>query len=280
MAVLRGLRGSFRGLRGSFPLALLSSVVLSQTVSIQKPSGLLIADDARSTVMQGIARAAQGPVEVLGDYTCLQKTHRIWTLDGREAQRDSVQLEVGIIKGVEVFGPPGGILAATSPARLLGPGVNTTGDLLMHTRSIVALQMPTITTIAATRKGGTDLLVVSFSQEADSSDLYLTGSGAPVKVGYEGSYAVESTSKELRWLRFRAVRVPETTSIRSYEAKLSYRAKGQPVPEAAETRVLFSSGHTVELRTSWTHCSEFFVSSSIRFGASHQPSAPAGNPVK
>ncbi len=227
-----------------------------------------------------LARQVKAESDGLTNFTCLQATRRERSTAGKAPRRtlDFVRLEAGVVNGREVYGWPGEELSSDSPDMQSLTGTSASGAMYGHTRSIVAERVVRIRHVEAERGEW----IFSFVRDALGSDLKIVGNGQTTFAGYEGSFAVDSAAKRLRWLRLAARDISIATGIRSTETTLRFSQTAEPplslLPEAARTVVEFWSGERSILLSTWSNCSQYQVESAVRFEAETAPAA-AGPPA-
>lgn len=197
--------------------------------------------------------------------TCLETLRRTALVPGRLPESDQIQLEVGAVNGVEMFGRPGGDLTTTTPSQVVAYGASTSGELFLHTKAVIRPGIKR-TFRGEEQRGGETLLRFDYEVPQFQSTYFIGSRANEEPVEYSGSYFVHPTTYALREFLIYADRVPPFLRIQRVRLRYEYvDLPGRPLllPRATTLVSRYFNGSQFILSGAWTHCRSYGAESRI-----------------
>jgi hypothetical protein len=264
-----------RGSRVAGPLFFLLAglAALACLAQSELPREVLLLARIRQKMGQNLTR--------MPDYTCLETIERSTRPGASRPYRleDTVRLEVAHVGTKELYSWPGAQkFEERGVAELVGAGMTSSGDFVLHLRAVFADASPTFTYRGEEETHGRRTVRYEYSIPQNLSGYRLRFGGRGAVVGCSGSFWADPETLEVVRLEVRAEDIPPDLPVLSAVtlidyAKMRVGASEVMLPQRAELLMTDWLGRQSFNRTEFTLCRQYvgesvviFVESEITFG--------------
>ena len=214
-------------------------------------------------------------------YTCVETIARTqYSPAGAMFERDRLRLDVAVVNGGEMFSWAGaGKFETNEIDKIVRGGASGSGDFGLFLASVFGGAPDAI----RFRGLEHDLAVFEFNVPLANSTYRYHTTGKDRTIGYNGTFAIDPTDKELRQLVVETDQFPPGETASRVEHTMDYKrvkiGNGDfLLPEVSTMRVLYQTGAKSLNETRYSDCREYVGESTIRFDDDAEPPA-APQPV-
>ena len=180
------------------------------------------------------------------------------------------RLDVGYLKGKQIFGWPGGASLSEFDVSRLVPGLVTDGDLLAIGR-LLLLSNPVITGQRQENHSGLVTQRYDYRVPLEDSGWVLRRAIDQLRVGYRGYFRVDVNSLDVIEVVMAAEDLPPQ-DIQAVERTMQYRrarigSRDLLLPEKAVLLMTERNGHKIRTETRFSNCRQYTAESSLHFGS-------------
>jgi hypothetical protein len=229
------------------------------------------------------SRLAGETVAALANCVCLESVIRSRTDKNgkvKQNERDTLQIEVTTIGDREWFSWPGREdVFVEHPGDLVGFGLMNTGQLTSDLKTVFLDGFAGRNFHGAGTFQARPALRFDYSVSSVFTDFRLSSPRSSVTAGMKGSFWIDPQTSELLELSSEATEIPTDFEIRSARTEVVYAPmyledRRVVLPQSATTVVENSTGIASINRVEFSHCRPYSSTSSIRFDAATEESAP------
>ncbi|HYP06373.1 MAG TPA: hypothetical protein VER03_09045 [Bryobacteraceae bacterium] len=213
----------------------------------------------------------------LPNYLCTetidQSRIRGYSCSGPECHKvflSRIRLDVGFVKGKQIFGWPGGERLSDSDVSRFVSGLVTDGDLVALAR-ILLVSKPTIKTERYEDLYGRAAIRYDFHVPLDNSGWLVGTPAEQLNVAYSGSFWVDPSSQEVVELRILAEGLPSAWEVKAIDRTLQYTripigSRSFLLPSRALLVTTLGDGMTrIMTEAQFSNCRQYTAESTLEF---------------
>ena len=184
---------------------------------------------------------------------------------------DTVELEVAVVQGRELYAFPGSPRFEERPlAELVGFGAISTGDFNAHARSLFADSIGRPDFAGEVELEGRRALSWDYQVRLADSGYSINIAGVSARVAYRGSFWADAESHDLLRLTIEAEDIPIEVGVDEALTQIDYRRVALKhssflAPHTARLSLMSSSGEETLNETQFVECKEFGAESTLSF---------------
>jgi hypothetical protein len=223
----------------------------------------------QADLLASVKQKVTGDLTKLPDHLCTAtiEQSRIG-IDGEPADTNRIRLDVGYLRGKQIFGWPGGASLSEFNVSRLVPGLVTDGDLVALGR-LLLLSKPLITGHHEGNHSGRPTVRYDYRVPLEESGWMLQRLGVPMRVGYRGYFHVDASSLDVIQLVMAAENLPQQ-DIQSVDRTVQYRrayigSRDLLLPVRAVLLMTALNGHKDKTETRFNNCRQYTAESVVRF---------------
>src|SRR5258708_22384284 len=234
-------------------------------------------------LLRGIRSRAAAHLSQLPNYTCHEVVNRLLRRGSTWNHWDTVEFEVALVGGEELFSRPGEDRFGERSIGELAPGTISNGALGSQIDMIFASDAAEFQFVGTAEEDGHKTFRYDLRVPQDKSRYLVRHGSAQAVVPFEGSVWVDVETLDLVRVDLKANRIPSNVGVRSIEKSMHYRlmhigGADFLLPRNAELAATDDRGNYSLNMISLDQCREFTGESTIKYGAPTNGSASRDRP--
>ena len=237
-------------------------------------------------VLLAVKQRVMRDLTKLPDYVCTETIEQARSrVDGCSAADckpediNRIRLDVGYLKGKQIFGWPGGESLSEFDVSRLVPGLVTDGDVLAFAR-LLLLSKPLIAEQRQDNHNGRRAVRYDYRVALEDSGWVLRRGPEQFRVGYGGYFRVDANSLDVIEVVMAAENLPRDQDVQAIDRTVQYSrarigSRDLLLPDRAVLQMTDLSGLKIRTETRFNNCRQYTAESSLHFPSEIQPALTA-----